>query len=233
MRPENLERLVYTVSPSDKIAFSSKRISINFVPHGECTNRCVFCAPNIPAMEKVVDHEVLLNEDYTVDEMVEAASKSYEQNPDCSEIIITGTIGEPLLYFDRLLEFIPRIKCKTSLPVRLNTNGQANLILPEYSSQEVCQILEAAGLDSVVVSLNATNEKDYVRLCNPKQPGAFDSVLDFVKASTKSKIDTYVSFVEYSKTHPDFPSLDRNQIKEFCETLGIPEDRIVYRPIIE
>lgn len=224
---------MYIASPSGKIAFSSKRISVNFVPRGDCTNRCVFCAPNIPAMEKAVDHEVLLKEDYTVDEMVEATSKAYAQNSDCSEIVITGTIGEPLLYFDRLLEFIPRIKRKTSLPVRLNTNGQATLILPEYSSQEVCQMLEVAGLDSVVVSLNATNEKDYVRLCNPKQPGAFDSVLDFVKTSTKSKIGIYVSFVEYSKIHPDFPSLDRSKIKEFCEMLGIPEDRIVYRPIIE
>jgi len=233
MSSENLEKLVYIASPSEKIAFSSKRIGVNFVPHGECTNRCVFCAPNIPAMEKVVDHEVLLKDDYTVDEMVEAALKAYEQNPDCSEIIITGTIGEPLLYFDRLLEFIPRIKSKTSLPVRLNTNGQATLILPEYSSQEVCQMLEKAGLDSVAVSLNATNEEDYNLLCKPKRPHAFDSVIDFVKASSKSKIETYASFIDYYQTHPDFPRLDKKQVREFCEMLGVPEDHIIYRPIIE
>lgn len=233
MNSKNLEKIVYIVSPSKNIAFSNKRICVNFVPCGSCTNRCIFCAQNISAMEKVVDHEVLLKEDYTINEMVNATLKVYKQNPDCSEIIITGTIGEPLLYFDKLVKFIQRIKSKTSLPIRLNTNGQATLILPGYSSQEVCLMLEKAGLDSVVISLNAINLEDYNKLCKPKQHNAFDSVLDFIKNACQSQIETYVSFVDYSKTHPDFPSLNKKQIKKFCESIGVSEDHIVYRPIIE
>lgn len=233
MSLEQLKKIAYVGSPSDKIVFSNRRIGVNFVPRGECTNSCVFCAPNIPAMERTVGHEVVLKDDYSVEEMIEATSKVSEQNPDCSEIIITGTIGEPLLYFDRLLEFIPKIKNKTGLPVRLNTNGQATLIVPKYSAQEICQLLERAGLDSVAISLNAISEREYNDLCKPKQSNAFDSVLAFIKVVAESKIDTYISFVEYSKTHPEYPPLDKDKIKEFCEALGAPESRIIYRPIIE
>jgi len=233
MSSENLERIAYVVSPSDRIAFSSKRIGVNFVPRGECTNRCIFCAPNIPAMKELVQGEVLLNGEYSVDEMVRAVSEVYQENPDCSEIIVTGTIGEPLLYLDKLLHLIPEIKRKTSLPVRLNTNGQATIIRPEYSSQDICGMLEKAGLDSVVISLNAINERDYNLVCRPKQPHSFDSVLDFIRVSNQSGIETYVSFVDYSKTHQDFPHLDRDKIKDFCRTLCLSESQIIYRPMIE
>ena len=233
MSLENLEKIAHVVSPSDKLAFSSKRISVNFVPRGECTNKCVFCAPNIPAMRKVVFGEVLLDKEYSLNQMVRAVVYAYKQNPDCSEITITGTIGEPLLYFDKLLKFIPAVKRKTSLTVRLNTNGQASLILPEYSPQEVCQLLEKAELDSVVISLNAINERDYNQLCRPRQQHAFESVLDFVRASNQSGIETYVSFVDYSKTHADLPHLDKKLIKDFCRKLGLKGSQIIYRPMIE
>lgn len=227
------KEIAYIASPSDKLAFVSKRIGVNFVPRGECTNKCVFCKPNIPAMRKLVGREVLLSQEHSVEEMAHAVSDAYTEASDCSEIIITGTIGEPLLYLDKLLQLIPEVKRRTSLPVRLNTNGQATVIRPEYSSQEVCEMLESSGLDSVAISLNAINEKDYNLVCRPEHPGSFDSALDFIRASSKSGIETFVSFVDYSETHKELPRLDKRKIKSFCETLGIPEHQIIYRPIIE
>jgi TatD family-associated radical SAM protein len=229
----NLEKIAHVVAPSGKLAFSSKRIAVNFVPEGKCTNRCIFCAPNISAMRRVRNGEVLLDKEYSVAQMVRAVVNAYKQSPDCSEITITGTIGEPLLYFGKLLKFIPAVKSKTSLPVRLNTNGQSSIILPEHSSQKVCQLLEKAGLDSVAISINATNERDYNLLCRPKQQHAFDSVLDFVRASNRSGIETYACFVDYSKTPTDFPRINRRSIQDFCKTLGLKESQIVYRPMIE
>lgn len=232
-KPRSLEQIAYVVSPSSKLVFSSKRILVNFVPKGECTNNCVFCTPNIPAMKEAVHGEVLLEREYPVGQMVRAVVNAYKQGPDCSEIIITGTVGEPLLYLEKLLKFIPAVKHKVLLPVRLNTNGQASLTAPEYSPQEVCELLERAGLDAVAISLNATSEEDYNRLCRPMKQGAFGSALDFVRASNQSGINTFVSFVDYSNTHPELPRFDKEKIKAFCSSLGIKENQIIYRPLIE
>jgi TatD family-associated radical SAM protein len=233
MNSDNFKKLAYIVQPDEKIAFSGKRIAVNFVPYGRCTNQCVFCSPNIKAIEKIAGHEVLLKRDYELDELIEEVVKSYDLNSDCSEIIITGTIGEPLLYFDRLLKFIKKIKKRISLPVRLNTNGQANIILTQYSSLQACRMLEEAGLDSAVISLNAIYKKDYEILCKPKQSGAFESVLDFIKYLSQTRIEAYVSFVDYTKTFPNLPFLDKNKINNFCSKLGINEGHVIYRPIID
>lgn len=44
------------------------------------------------------------------------------------EIVITGIIGEPLLFYKDLLELIKGLKQLSTLLIRLNTNGQAALI---------------------------------------------------------------------------------------------------------
>lgn len=225
--------VAYIVSPSDKIAFSSKRIGVNFVPNGECTNQCVICAPNIPAMKKLIQGEVITKQEYSANEMTKEVSRIYKENPDCSEIIVTGTIGEPLLYLDKLIQFIPQIKQATSLPVRLNTNGQATVIHQKYSSQDICEKLESAGLDSIIVSLNTVNETDYNIICRPKQPNSFDSVTDFIRASSQSGIETFVSFVDYSKTHKELPNIDKKEVEGFCKSLGLSKSQIIYRPMIE
>jgi len=233
MNMTNLEKIAYVVNPSESIAFSTKRIGVNFVPKGKCTNTCVFCKPNISYMKLLVNHDVVLDKEYSIEEMVGAVSKVYEENPDCSEIFISGTIGEPLLYFDKLVQFVSELKKKFPLRIRLNTNGQASSINTKYSSQQACEILERAGLDSVVISLNAINEKDYNFVCKPKNSGVFESVLDFIIASNQSRIETFVSFVDYSKKYLDLPILDYAKIKDFCEDgLGIKESQIVYRPLI-
>ncbi len=224
--------IAYLIFPDNRIAFPNKRIGINFVPRGECTNRCLFCALNISAIKSIAGHEILLDKEYSVGEIVDAVSNIYLRNSDCSEIFISGTIGEPLLYFDKLIQFISKTKEEIPLPVRLNTNGQFTIINSKYSSQEACMMFEKVGLDSIVISLNAINEKDYNIVCNPKNSGAFESVVDFVKAFNQSRIETFVSFVDYPINYCNLPVLDKNKIKTFCEGLGLNESQIVYRPLI-
>lgn len=234
MMSADQKNLVYIVSSSDKIAFESKRIVVNFVPYGRCTNRCIFCTPNIPAIKQAVNADVLLSRSYPLDDMVQAVSDAHQQNPDCKEVVITGTIGEPLLFLTKLLDFIPRIKQATSLPVRLNTNGQASRIFyPQYTALQVSKRLETAGLDSVVVSLNAVTEVDYNFLCRPRFHNAFMSVLEFVRIVQSTRIETYVSFVDYSKTHPDYPPLNKQVIRGFGRFMGIQSNHIIFRPLLE
>lgn len=233
MVADNLEKIAYVVNPSKEIAFSTKRIGVNFVPRGRCTNRCVFCEPNISSIKAVINHDIVLDRDYSVEEMLRATLKVYEENSDCSEIFISGTIGEPLLYFDKLAQLISQLKRKIPLPIRLNSNGQATIINSKYSSFELCERLQEAGLDSVVVSLNAVNERDYNLVCKPKLSGAFESVLDFIRASVQSKIETFVSFVDYPRGYLELPVLDKSKIKYFCKNeLGVKDSQIIYRPLI-
>lgn len=62
--------------------------------------------------------------------------------------------------------------------------------------------LKEAGLDILVIPLNAINEADYNIICQPKiKKGSFQSVLDFIKAA-KDKIDTEITFVDYADHKP-------------------------------
>jgi TatD family-associated radical SAM protein len=234
MVKKDLTPIAAIVFPQKNLAFDSTRIILNFVPRGECTNSCLFCAPNIPEMEKAINHSVLLEGEYTIEDYLLAVEQLLSKNKDISEIIITGTIGEPLLYFEKLLKLVSSLKKIFPIKVRLNTNGQARIIFPKLSSKEVSEALEKTGLDSIVISLNAINEKDYIFLCRPKKTGAFESVLDFVKSCNESGIQTFVSFVDYSNIkHPTYPKIDKDKIKGFCKKLGLEEKHIIYRPMLE
>jgi len=211
---------------------SEKRIVAIFVPYSECTNRCIFCSPNIPVMEELVKHKLTLNREFSVDEMMNDMKGVYERNRDSSEIVIGGGIGEPLLYFNKLPKLISRLKKEIPLPIRVNTNGQASVILPQYSTDDVCKILEGAGLDSIMISLNAVNEKNYNILSQPKLERAFKSTVEMIKVCNESKLETYVSFLDYSEARPNYPKLDKNEIKSFLQPLGLKEEQIVYRPFI-
>ena len=226
-------KIVYIATPNKNIAFSTKRIAVNFIPYGSCTNNCIFCRPNIPAMEDLFNHKVILEKEIKNNEIISEVINLQKQNKDCTEIVITGSIGEPLLYLDKLIRLIQELKKLTTLSIRLNTNGQAEIIIPDKSLKEIATLLENSGLDSIAISLNAINKEDYKKLCQPKNDNSFESIIGFIKACNKTKIKTYISFVDYSKTHPNWPEINKSEIEKFLNNLGIKENQIIYRPLIE
>jgi len=209
-----------------------KRIGILFVPNSKCTNSCLFCGPNVPILEKMVDHKLILSKAPSVRGILADVKKLYAKNKDTTELCIGAGIGEPLLYFNTLLKLISELKKEIPVPIRLNTNGQATAILPEYSTKKISDLLQKSGLNSIMISLNSINEKDYNKLCNPKFQNAFKSTISFIKACNKSKINTIVSFVDYPASL-GYPILNKKKIDVFRIKIGLNKDQIVYRPYFQ
>ena len=124
-----------------------------------CPCACTFC------LRKQSDHvygsdSLWLEREPTVEEVCESIDK-WDLSK-YSEIVFCG-YGEPTMRLDDLLKVAAYIKSKSNIPLRINTNGLADLI----AGEKVAHKLEGL-IDTVSVSLNATNKEDYFKLVRPK-----------------------------------------------------------------
>ena len=99
--------------------------------------------------------------------------------PSYREIVFCG-YGEPTYRLDDILWLVDELKKRFGAqlpPVRINTNGHANLI----NGRDVCPELKGR-IDTLSISLNANNAADYVALCHPIQgEAAYQAMLDFAQ----------------------------------------------------
>ena len=140
-----------------------------------CSNRCTFC-PKFTDMT-LKGNELRLNHEPDAAEVLEAID-GFDAAVIYHEVVFCG-YGESLLRLDLIREVAAELKWR-GLPVRINTDGQANLvhgrnILPEL-----------AGLvDTVSVSLNASDGATYQCLCNtPFGDAGFTGVCNFIREAT-------------------------------------------------
>jgi TatD family-associated radical SAM protein len=183
-----------------------------------CTLACVFC-PKIRDDDWVVGgHDLRLKRAPSVDEVW--AQVEREGLPGRSEVVFTG-LGEPTRRLDVLLEVTRRLVRAGVKRVRVDTDGLANL----RERRDVTPELAAAGVGTVVVSLNAPDAPTYVRLC-PNQYGesAWDGARGFIRAAVRRLPEVEASFV-------GVPGLDENACRREAEALGArfrwrPYDRV-------
>lgn len=198
----NAEKLFGIRSTSQKARIAYRiRDSLYLNITNRCTNRCSFCAKfedfTVKGHYLLLDHEPGSRE-------VLAAIGSAEG---CTEIVFCG-YGEPLLRLDLIKEVAAELK-KRNFSIRINTDGQANLvngrnILPELSGL----------VDTISVSLNAADAATYAKLCNPKHgEAAFTAVCDFIKEAGKHIPHVVASAVTV-------PGLDIGPIRELAQSLG-------------
>lgn len=136
-----------------------------------CPCRCVFCIRQEQDTVGNSDSLWLKNEP-TADEVLEALA-SYNLE-DYREIVFCG-YGEPMEQLDVLLEVCRRIRAISSLPIRINTNGLADLIHGKPSAP----LLEGL-VDTVSISLNAPDRQRYHEVVQSIYgPLAFDALLQF------------------------------------------------------
>jgi GTP 3',8-cyclase len=200
-------RIIYFVAGKKNSAY------INLTPRYACTNDCVFCDKK--ALEKSTGNELYLEKEPALEEVV---AKINEHAASAKEFVFCG-VGEPLLYLDNVLKITKHIKKEYGAKVRINTNGQAYLLYPK---RDVVSLLEAAGVDTLSISLNATNESDYNRLHRPRKKGAFDALLRFIKDSNASGIETVVSFIEFAE-------LNKKAALDFTRSLGLEDSQVRFR----
>jgi TatD DNase family protein len=167
-----------------------------------CSNRCTFC-PKFDDFA-VKGHELKLSHEPNCAEVLAAIDKA----TGFEEVVFCG-YGEPLVRLDLVKEVAAELK-RRGLKVRVNTDGQANLvhgrnILPEL-----------AGLvDVLSVSLNAATAEDYQRLCNtPFGAAGFQGVCDFLREAPKHVPQVTASAVTV-------PGLDVGKVRELARSLGV------------
>lgn len=137
-----------------------------------CANNCSFCVRNHP---EGMGFDLWLRKEPGVSEIIEDIKDPEKYR----EVVFCG-YGEPLERLKEVIEVCKYLK-KKGAKVRINTNGQANLIWKRNI------VPELAGLvDSISISLNAKNAEDYVRLCRPEEgEEAYAAILDFAKECVK------------------------------------------------
>ena len=138
-----------------------------------CPCRCVFCVRN--STDRLGDAESLwLDHEPTVDEVMDEL-RSVDLSAS-REIVFCG-YGEPTERIDDVLETARRIKAEFGKSVRLDTNGLGNLI----NGRDI--IPEMAGvIDSVSISLNASDSGEYMEVSRPSfGEAAYPAVLEFIK----------------------------------------------------
>lgn len=136
-----------------------------------CTNDCAFCVRNI--QDSVGDAASLwLDREPTYEEIVADLEK--RDFSKYTEVVFCG-YGEPMMCLDILLQVAAYLRTKTTLPIRINTNGHANLIYGEDVTPRLKGLI-----DVVSISLNSATAEDYDKLCQPifgKE--AYEGLLDF------------------------------------------------------
>ncbi|MCQ2547253.1 MAG: TatD family nuclease-associated radical SAM protein [Clostridia bacterium] len=150
-----------------------------------CPNACEFCIRNFTDSLGDAD-SLVLKEDPTVEE-VKAELRQWDVNK-YEEVVFCG-YGEPTERLKELLELAKFIKATWGKPIRINTNGLADLIWGE----ETCPWLEGI-VDMVSVSMNEADAEKYNNLCHPRFGlKSYEAIIKYI-----SDVKKYVPYVATS-----------------------------------
>ena len=123
-----------------------------------CTNDCTFCLRN-NGDTAYGSNSLWLEREPSPDEVIAQVCDIYFV--ECESFVFCG-YGEPTCRFDALVETALGLKRSyPDMPIRLNTNGQSELINGSDSTKSLFGLI-----DSVSISMNAANEDDYDKLCH-------------------------------------------------------------------
>lgn len=126
------------------------------------------------------------------------------------EVVFCG-YGEPTERLDDLLKVAAYIKSKSDIKIRINTNGLADLIC----NRETASSLQGL-IDTVSISLNATNKEDYLKTVRPKFGiDSYDAMLRFAKDCTNYVSEVVMTIVDVVTTKEE-----QDKCRKICESIG-------------
>ncbi|MDY5607439.1 MAG: TatD family nuclease-associated radical SAM protein, partial [Lentihominibacter sp.] len=125
----------------------------------KCPNACRFCIRNFTDSLGDAD-SLVLDKDPSVEE-VKAELRQWDVSR-YDEVVFCG-YGEPTERLKDLLELAAFIKASWGKPVRINTNGLADLIWGEETAPWL-----KGKIDMVSISLNEADRDKYYDLCMPR-----------------------------------------------------------------
>jgi len=180
----------------------------------KCTSNCEFCVRN---QKDGIGTDVLWlrKEPDTADIMEQFNNFDVSKY---KQIVFCG-YGEPTLRLDTLIETAKQIKEKYGLPVRINTNGHANL----YYKKDITPLFDGI-IDKVSISLNHSDPVEYDNICHSIYGvDAFQGMLDFAE-----KCKTHVPSVKLTIVDI-LPEEVQNECRAIADKIGV---ELKIRPLI-
>ena len=127
-----------------------------------------------------------------------------------SEVVFCG-YGEPTERLDDLLQVAAHIRSKSDIKIRINTNGLADRIWNERTAPKLKGLI-----DTVSISLNATNKEDYFQTVRPKFGiDSYDAMLAFAKDCTEFVPHVVMTVVDVVTTKDE-----QKLCRKICESVG-------------
>ncbi len=160
-----------------------------------CDCCCTFCLRNNGHRGSIYADDLWLDREPTRDEVL--ADLLARNLPSYAELVFCG-FGEPMYRADDIFWSIDELKRRVPglPPVRINTNGHADLIL----GRDVVPDLKGR-VDLLSISLNASTGEEYVAVTRPKDgAAAWDSMLDFARRAAKKVPTVMLTVVDKDMT---------------------------------
>lgn len=172
-----------------------------------CPCACTFClrqnAPGVYGSDSL-----WLGREPTVQEIEDSLAGWKLEEMD--EVVFCG-YGEPAERLPELLEVAAWLKQNYTIPVRINTNGLADLIWGRSTAPEL-----EGKIDCVSISLNATDAEEYLRLTRSKFGiGSFDAMLKFAKDCAQYVPHVVMTVVDQVTT-PE----EQEKARQICAGVG-------------
>ncbi|MCB2308323.1 TIGR04100 family radical SAM protein [Clostridium estertheticum] len=185
---------------------SHKNIYVNLTNNCPCS--CTFCLRDTKEMAK--SNSLWLDKEPTAQQVIEEFEK-YDLTQ-FNEIIFCG-FGEPLTRLDDLLDVAKYLKNRSSNnPIRINTNGLADLINKKETATFFKELI-----NTVSISLNASNAKEYLRLTRSKFGiESYDAMLKFAISCKKYVPNVVMTVVDCIGQE------EIDACKVVCDDIGIP-----------
>jgi len=163
----------------------------------KCNCNCEFCLRHGQAEGSIyTENSLWLEREPTRQEALDSFLS--RDIPSYREIVFCG-YGEPTYRMDDIFWLVDELKGRFGAqlpPVRINTNGHANLIL----GRDVCPEMKGR-IDTVSISLNAVDAAGYVALCHPIQGEvAYQAMLDFAEESKDYVPNVVMTIVDKDKS---------------------------------
>jgi len=196
--------MAFTSKPPSIVYWLGENLYLNIT--NRCSNNCYFCIRKYK--DGINGFNLQLQEEPTTNKII-AEIEEVINKREWKEMVFCG-FGEPLERLDTVLEVTRQIRKRYPIIIRLDTNGQAQLI---NKGRDIIGELKEAGVNRVSISLNAHNEQTYNFVCKPNFENAFLEVLKFIRKS-KLKLDTEITAVT-------IPEVDISKVQKIATRMGV------------
>lgn len=172
-----------------------------------CSNHCDFCVRT--QADGFYSDDLWLKREPTREEILISIK---EANPDKYDSLVFCGYGEPTERLDDMIYVCRKVKAEYNIPIRLNTNGQSDLINGRSTASE----FEGA-FDTISISLNAPTAEGYQKICHSVfGNNAFEAIIKFA-----TEVKNFVPTVVFSVVSDTISDSDIEECHKIAQKCGV------------